>query len=471
MRRDPLGGCTAEGRQPLGFRAALWGHFPQFFFFLVQAVSCSLLCCLGGETEAGKGGLSNVSVVVWGQPWPLAGLLTGLFSCRLCNWALLKLLNCLFLNVQLHRGQLEMVLRARKTPDVPLVFLSTHKSPLDGLLLSFLLFSQGLGVPRVTVGGQACSSRLRALLSRLGGIFLPLRMGQMPSKQDEGLPGAVLAVVSPAWGVRRGRQESGLQPSACPHRGKAPPGICWVIPLGMPAAASSPCGARGRGLFPRWLTIASPSLADGVSCSAVMAVAITSVLLLHKHREVRHGDFAWLLEKILLGQHDVGFSGQLCVLVQHSLILLKAHITCYHLSPIGDIAVVPKASAEALSVLSHHSAAILPVLAHEAVGGEERGVGDWGHQGLGTWGKSGTPFSRQPVPSAPCWFHQSLPSPRLFLQLSEPQGSPGFLLFLWRLLSPVLRTYTRAVAFLGRPSWPQTGRPPPQRGQLLLQPH
>uniref|UniRef100_A0A663NDW8 Uncharacterized protein n=1 Tax=Athene cunicularia TaxID=194338 RepID=A0A663NDW8_ATHCN len=38
-----------------------------------------------------------------------------LLMLRLCNWALLKLLNCLFLNVQLHRGQLEMVLRARKT--------------------------------------------------------------------------------------------------------------------------------------------------------------------------------------------------------------------------------------------------------------------------------------------------------------------------------------------------------------------
>uniref|UniRef100_A0A8C0EQW7 Uncharacterized protein n=1 Tax=Bubo bubo TaxID=30461 RepID=A0A8C0EQW7_BUBBB len=44
------------------------------------------------------------------------------------------------------------------------------------------------------------------------------------------------------------------------------------------------------------------------------------------------------------------------------------------------------------------------------------------------------------------------------LQLSEPQGSPGFLLFLCRLLSPVLRTYARAVAFLDRPSWPQPGR-------------
>ncbi|NXF98157.1 GPAT2 acyltransferase, partial [Eubucco bourcierii] len=106
---------------------------------------------------------------------------------RLCHWALLKLLRCLFLSLQLHRGQLEMVLRASSTPGLPLVFLSTHKSRLDGLLLSFLLFSQGLGVPRVAVGGQPCSPCLRALLRHLGGIFLPAGM-----EQDKGLLGAVL---------------------------------------------------------------------------------------------------------------------------------------------------------------------------------------------------------------------------------------------------------------------------------------
>nr|XP_047910147.1 glycerol-3-phosphate acyltransferase 2, mitochondrial isoform X3 [Anser cygnoides] len=112
---------------------------------------------------------------------------------RLCSWVLLRLLSRLFLSVQLHRGQLEMVLRAATTPDVPLVFLSTHKSRLDGLLLSFLFFSHGLGVPRVTVGSLNCSPRLRALLRRLGGVFLPVGMEQTSSGQDGGLPGAVLA--------------------------------------------------------------------------------------------------------------------------------------------------------------------------------------------------------------------------------------------------------------------------------------
>ncbi|NWS49586.1 GPAT2 acyltransferase, partial [Probosciger aterrimus] len=112
---------------------------------------------------------------------------------RICHWALLKLLSRLFLSVQLHRGQLEMVLRASGTPHVPLVFLSAHKSQLDGPLLSFVLFSQGLGVPRVTVGAQGCSPRLRSLLRRLGGIFLPSGLEQTPRDPEDALPGAVLA--------------------------------------------------------------------------------------------------------------------------------------------------------------------------------------------------------------------------------------------------------------------------------------
>uniref|UniRef100_A0A8C5TA56 Glycerol-3-phosphate acyltransferase 2, mitochondrial n=1 Tax=Malurus cyaneus samueli TaxID=2593467 RepID=A0A8C5TA56_9PASS len=74
----------------------------------------------------------------------------------LCHWLLPKLLSRVFLSVQLHRGQLEMVLRAART--VPLVFLCSHRSWVDGPLLSFVLLSQGIGVPRVTAG--ACSSPL-----------------------------------------------------------------------------------------------------------------------------------------------------------------------------------------------------------------------------------------------------------------------------------------------------------------------
>ncbi|XP_027709639.1 glycerol-3-phosphate acyltransferase 2, mitochondrial isoform X2 [Vombatus ursinus] len=94
------------------------------------------------------------------------------FLLRIFNWAFLKFLNCIFLNVQLHQGQLAMVRQAAQA-DTPLIFLSAHKSCLDGLLLPFLLLSQGLGVLRVAWEPQSYSPALRALLRHLGGLFMP----------------------------------------------------------------------------------------------------------------------------------------------------------------------------------------------------------------------------------------------------------------------------------------------------------
>ncbi|XP_010360369.1 glycerol-3-phosphate acyltransferase 2, mitochondrial isoform X2 [Rhinopithecus roxellana] len=94
------------------------------------------------------------------------------FLVRLFSWALLRFLNCLFLNVQLHKGQMKMVQKAAQAGS-PLVLLSTHKTLLDGILLPFMLLSQGLGVLRVAWDSRACSPALRVLLRKLGGLFLP----------------------------------------------------------------------------------------------------------------------------------------------------------------------------------------------------------------------------------------------------------------------------------------------------------
>ncbi|XP_068518380.1 glycerol-3-phosphate acyltransferase 2, mitochondrial-like isoform X6 [Anas acuta] len=604
-------------------------------------------------------------------------------SRRLCGWVLLRLLSRLFLSVQLHRGQLEMVLRAATTPDVPLVFLSTHKSQLDGLLLSFLFFSNGLGVPRVTVGSLNCSPGLRALLRCLGGVFLPVEMEQASSGQDRGLPAAVLAslphvpAVPPAppasppllqyvEEVLRSRQpllifleepcaprclsataQEWLAPvlravrdGAVPDVLVVPVGIAYdlapdslqgsgahsarplslstclwaacralhrrlgcarvdfaqpfslqefvtntlsrqgsagkppeelLLPTLLGTHSSQPCSERAEpegpapGTAPGWEAEAKllvtrlglHALSDSTACSAVTAVGIVSTLLLHKHRQgVRlsrlMSDFAWLLEETLVRQHDVGFSGQLRALVLHSLALLRARLTLYHLAPLGDVLVVPKVSVEACWELGQHSAALLPVFASEAVGA--CAIRALLLEMLPFLGAASCPASitlsqdellhktlllLQLLPPGllglqPCQplDHQSQdildklilcglleaeesenehwlcdPAPRRYSkgqpwtevdftdsdsdsedvcnrcfkvrgglppsmplqgaeapqtrftsgspQLREPEGSPGLLLFLCRLLSPVLQTYTRAAAFLEQPSWPQ----------------
>ncbi|XP_071584995.1 glycerol-3-phosphate acyltransferase 2, mitochondrial-like [Heliangelus exortis] len=442
------------------------------------------------------------------------------FLLRLCSWALLKLLGRLFLGVQLHRGQLEMVLQAARRPGVPLVFLGRHSSHLDGLLLSSSSSSPGgwgspgwLWVPGPAApplrGGHTHPPLFSptppppsAFLRCLGGIFLPRELEQGAGNGNTELLGAVLAGY--VQEVLRSQQPPphlleeppaprllsapaqhwlalvcrALRDGAVPDVLLVPLSVTYeMTPGGLPAGAAplppSPSGS-GSGLWvgscapagalPVW-TFAQPfslqefvaknlvgrraeellllppilgtcptsldtkipnpgpstakeeeeeeeegvlvtrlglhALSDAISCSAVMAVAITSALLLHRHpggvflsRLLQ--DFSWLLEELLLHQRDVGFSGRVGVLVWHSLQPLGL-LTCHHLGPLGDVLVVPKGSAEARRELGHHSAG------HPASAGLG-GTGSLCHPGTGAAGSAlpgsppGTPPEHHPEP-------------------------------------------------------------------------
>ncbi|XP_058050591.1 glycerol-3-phosphate acyltransferase 2, mitochondrial [Ahaetulla prasina] len=115
------------------------------------------------------------------------------FLLRFCHWVLLKFLTRIFLRVIVHKGQLEMMHRAGEQANTPMVFLSTHKSHLDGLWLPFLLVSQGIAMPRVAWENKTFTPTYRALLASLGGVFLPQGMGQRWGVGEGDLPRAVVA--------------------------------------------------------------------------------------------------------------------------------------------------------------------------------------------------------------------------------------------------------------------------------------
>uniref|UniRef100_A0A8B9PGY6 Glycerol-3-phosphate acyltransferase 2, mitochondrial n=2 Tax=Apteryx TaxID=8821 RepID=A0A8B9PGY6_APTOW len=458
---------------------------------------------------------------------------------RFCSWALLRLLNRLFLNVQLHRGQLEMVLRAAGTPGVPLVFLSMHKSWLDGVLLSFLLFSQGLGVPRVTVGGQTCSPLCRPGARRRRPVDASLSSFSQHGARPLGLRACLWAACRalrrefgcvrvdfaqpfslqvPQQDCRSGGSASWdltapmLGLAGCTMRG--PPTLPEAERTVVSAFLFLPCGwetplPRFRVPPPRLNSQAGHWLGllflQGVFLSRLMA------------------DFSWLLEEILLRHRDVGFSGQLRAVVLHSLSLLGTRVALYRLSPPGDVLVLPEASAAARRELSLRGAALLPIFAGEAVGAcairallaemlpflrvpagpcgmvlsqdelhrkilallrllPPNLLGLQPCQPLECYsqdvldklircglleaeevGRRLCDVARRPFLRKPPWTEmdfadsdsdaEDAAGKRCF-KLSQPHGSPDFLLFLCRLLSPVLQTYARAAAFLADLAFP-----------------
>ncbi|XP_067857720.1 glycerol-3-phosphate acyltransferase 1, mitochondrial-like [Heptranchias perlo] len=92
---------------------------------------------------------------------------------RLTSWVLLKVFNWVFVNLQVHRGQLEMLRKAREEYDGPFIFLPVRKSRLDYLLVTFVLFCHSIRVPYIICGEDVQLPFLRALLRKLGGIFTP----------------------------------------------------------------------------------------------------------------------------------------------------------------------------------------------------------------------------------------------------------------------------------------------------------
>uniref|UniRef100_A0A2K5RW93 GPAT/DHAPAT C-terminal domain-containing protein n=1 Tax=Cebus imitator TaxID=2715852 RepID=A0A2K5RW93_CEBIM len=327
------------------------------------------------------------------------------FLVRLFSWALLRFLNCVFLNVQLHKGQMKMVHKAAQAGS-PLVLLSTHKTLLDGILLPFVLLSQGLGVLRVAWDSRVCSPALRALLRKLGGLFLPSEANLSLDSSEGLLARAVVQAASAPLGLWTGALA--VLRSLCSHLGCSRQ-ICSRVHLAQPfslqeytISARSCWGSRQtleQLLQPivlgqctavpdtekeqEWTPITGPLLAlkeedqllvrrlshhvlsASVASSAVMSTAIMATLLLFKHQKLL-GEFSWLTEEILLRGFDVGFSGQLRSLLQHTLSLLRAHVALLRIRQ-GDLLVVPRPG-PGLAHLARLSAELLPVFLSEAVG-------------------------------------------------------------------------------------------------------
>ncbi|XP_052037439.1 glycerol-3-phosphate acyltransferase 2, mitochondrial isoform X4 [Apodemus sylvaticus] len=327
------------------------------------------------------------------------------FLLRLFSWALLWFLNRLFLNVQLHKGQMKMVHKAVQEGS-PLVFLSTHKSLLDGFLLPFVLFSQGLGVIRVALDSRTCSPALRALLRKLGGLFLPPEANLSLDSSEGILARAVVrADLAPlglwtgalavfrrlcnCWGCNRrvcvrvhlaqpfSLQEYTINARSCWGSRQTLDhllqpivlGECSVVPDTEKEQEWTPLTGLLLALKEEdQLLVRRLSrhvLSASVASSAVMSTAIMATLLLLKHQKLL-GEFSWLTEETLLRGFDVGFSGQLRCLAQHTLSLLRAHVVLLRVHQ-GDLVVVPRPG-PGLTHLARLSMELLPTFLSEAVG-------------------------------------------------------------------------------------------------------
>ncbi|XP_069467888.1 glycerol-3-phosphate acyltransferase 1, mitochondrial isoform X2 [Ambystoma mexicanum] len=110
---------------------------------------------------------------------------------RLTCWVLLKLFNSFFWTIQVHKGQLEMV-KAATEMKMPLVFLPVHKSHIDYLLLTFVLFCHNIKPPHIAAGNNLQIPIFSTLIHMLGGFFIRRRLDDTPDGRKDILYRALL---------------------------------------------------------------------------------------------------------------------------------------------------------------------------------------------------------------------------------------------------------------------------------------
>ncbi|XP_043911771.1 glycerol-3-phosphate acyltransferase 1, mitochondrial [Protopterus annectens] len=110
---------------------------------------------------------------------------------RLTGWVLLKLFNSFFWSIQIHRGQLEMV-KAATELNAPLVFLPVHKSHIDYLLLTFILFCHNIKAPHIAAGNNLNIPIFSTLIRKLGGFFIRRRLDETIDGRKDVLYRAIL---------------------------------------------------------------------------------------------------------------------------------------------------------------------------------------------------------------------------------------------------------------------------------------
>ncbi|XP_019411551.1 PREDICTED: glycerol-3-phosphate acyltransferase 1, mitochondrial isoform X1 [Crocodylus porosus] len=112
---------------------------------------------------------------------------------RLTGWVLLKLFNSFFWNVQIHKGQLEMV-KAATEMNLPLIFLPVHKSHIDYLLLTFILFCHNIKAPYIAAGNNLSIPIFSTLIRNLGGFFIRRKLDENTNGRKDALYRALLYV-------------------------------------------------------------------------------------------------------------------------------------------------------------------------------------------------------------------------------------------------------------------------------------
>lgn len=103
---------------------------------------------------------------------------------RIAGWVLYKLLSKMLNTVQFHKGQIELLKQTRDSSRKPIIYLPMHRSHLDYILVSFILYMNNLKPPLVAAGDNLLIPFFGNLMRGLGAFFIKRRLDPVSGQKD-----------------------------------------------------------------------------------------------------------------------------------------------------------------------------------------------------------------------------------------------------------------------------------------------
>lgn len=102
---------------------------------------------------------------------------------RIAGWILYKVLGRMFTTIQYHKGQIEMIKKAADQR-LPIIYLPVHRSHLDYVLISFILYMNNIKPPLVAAGDNLMIPFFGNLMRGLGAFFIKRKMDGKATRKD-----------------------------------------------------------------------------------------------------------------------------------------------------------------------------------------------------------------------------------------------------------------------------------------------
>ncbi|XP_076439623.1 glycerol-3-phosphate acyltransferase 1, mitochondrial-like [Babylonia areolata] len=102
---------------------------------------------------------------------------------KFTGWFLLKFLSVMHRGVLVHRGQMASVKKAAEK-GLPMIYLPLHRSHLDYILITFILWNYDIRAPHVAAGDNMDIPFFSKLMRSLGGFFIRRRLDNGGNQKD-----------------------------------------------------------------------------------------------------------------------------------------------------------------------------------------------------------------------------------------------------------------------------------------------